>query len=475
MTEFKYKFFIEGTKKPRSNKKIIQIESSSSINNRNLSIGYNKDILEKIYNKNRIDPIIEDLLNISLATFYADLSSEREVLSKKKKIFKNKINFFSRNIELDIPVNNLELWNKNKYLLEKIISFITYDNIKFIFREIGPKDETKLVTKTTNYINSGEFDCISLFSGGLDSFAGSFYLEKNEYKPFYLCVSHHNIGKIVQELFEDLQIKEKSEIIRVCSNTNISEFTQFSRSFLYINFAFAFAYGFGLDKIFIPENGIISFQLFKKGRCPTRTVHPILLEYLNNFMPKLFDSSLKIKIINPFEFYTKGEVIKEISDSKKYLIPKTISCSHYSKYNDTKQCGMCLPCIIRRIALTSNKFVPDDDRKISKYGIEAFDINLINPKMEDYVDIEEIIKKNMPTKKYFRDAISMLFDIFELTHDIKNLPKVDLLREYPVLDNEKLLKMYQNFADEVIETIKFFKTNNNSLKNIYFQLSPKKP
>ena len=167
---------------------------------------------------------------------------------------------------------------------------------------------------------------------------------------------------------------------------------------------------------------------------------------------------LIIDVINPFNYLTKGEVVKLIENGKG--IAKTISCAHPSNFNDKKSqyCGMCMPCILRIIALISSGV--NSDKKISKGGINPFLIDLDNLNMEDNVP-----NWNIFTKNFYRDSIVNLLDLIKFADEIQSYSKENLLSKYYEFYDESLFKMYIRFSLEIIKTLNYFSSKNPSLKN----------
>jgi hypothetical protein len=64
---------------------------------------------------------------------------------------------------------------------------------------------------------------------------------------------------------------------------------------------------------------------------------------------------MPFKLINPYQFKTKGEMVGECSNKRllKKMVNTTVSCSHWKRKN--QQCGICVPCLIRRSSLLKGK------------------------------------------------------------------------------------------------------------------------
>ena len=85
----------------------------------------------------------------------------------------------------------------------------------------------------------------------------------------------------------------------------------------------------------------------------TRTTHPF---YLDTFKKILSGIGIINPISNPYQFYTKGEMMILCKNQQilKSCYEKTLSCSHPDNSRFIKgqkpgiHCGYCVPCIIRQ-------------------------------------------------------------------------------------------------------------------------------
>ncbi len=111
--------------------------------------------------------------------------------------------------------------------------------------------------------------------------------------------------------------------------------------------------------LLVPENGYISLNIpltySRLGTSSTRTTHPYYMDLLQNL---LYDLGLNIRIKNPYQFKTKGEMLIECRNLELLMknVPQTMSCSHpdlgrMRGESATQHCGTCLPCVIRRAAI----------------------------------------------------------------------------------------------------------------------------
>jgi len=112
----------------------------------------------------------------------------------------------------------------------------------------------------------------------------------------------------------------------------------------------------GVD-LMVPENGFISLNApltpRRIGTLSTRTAHPHFIESIQ----RLFDvADIPCRINNPYQFKTKGQMVDECQNRQLLadIVDSTVSCSHWKRSN--QQCGICVPCIIRRAAIHAAGF-----------------------------------------------------------------------------------------------------------------------
>jgi hypothetical protein len=81
---------------------------------------------------------------------------------------------WTRQIKLYIPVLEIDKWNENKELLDKMLSFLSGDIWTFEFRkrELSPKEE-KARSGMQRQKKKHKPKAICMLSGGLDSFIGA--------------------------------------------------------------------------------------------------------------------------------------------------------------------------------------------------------------------------------------------------------------------------------------------------------------
>lgn len=302
-----------------------------------------------------------DLFYLSLMIFYADRSVLRSLQPDG----------WTRHIEVYMPVANVGKWNANSDLLKRMLDFLTGDDWKFHFRDrvCITADEDKYKKGKYHFRRSTrkiDTDVFCMLSGGLDSFIGAIDLLSSNVKPIF--VGNYNGGKgvsvyqnrVIDALQKHFQVSPKRFYQFYAAPKSGKEDTTRSRSLLFFSHAILLASGMNKQvKLYIPENGVISMNIplteHRMGSLSTRTTHPYFMGLLQELLKSL---DLKITIVNPYQFKTKGEMMLECKDFEflKSNYPLTMSCSHpdlgrWKKEKESNHCGVCLPCTIRRAAI----------------------------------------------------------------------------------------------------------------------------
>ena len=299
---------------------------------------------------------VMDFLTIAMAVTAADTFVLR----------KDTANGWCRSFSITLPLCQPDIWQANKVHLEQILHFLSGDIWQFNFQAGGqlPPQPYKLSGRT-KLVDLRNKDCVCLFSGGLDSAIGVIDLLEQGYSP--VLVSHSYKGDklrqqaIIQQLNQNCYINQFSQFNAIAqphlNNGGATEITMRTRSLNFLAFAVVSAYALQevvqeeID-IFIPENGVISINApltpRRIGTLSTRTTHPYFIQELQ----KLFTSvNIPFALRNPYQFKTKGQMIAECANLPllQQIIPNTVSCSHWKRKN--QQCGVCVPCLIRRASL----------------------------------------------------------------------------------------------------------------------------
>lgn len=353
-------------------------------NCRCINVNNSKDFRYKFWDTKNVFPDFYqdealDMLYLSLFVFAAD----RLILRDSGE------DAWSRDIELHVPVLAYEKWDKLKNSVEDMLNFLTGDHWVIVFRARDYVNKENKARKRWERAkeHNNNVSKVCMFSGGLDSCIGAIdLLSLQENKGKILFVSHYGGGKGTKEYQDAL----KEEFIHfygvgveqfIQNHASViagEEDTTRSRSFMF--FAHAIAYASAMNKsieLIIPENGLISLNIplahTRLGSSSTRTTHPFYMKMLQDL---ILDLGLDIRIINPFQFKTKGEMILECKNREllQNILVNTMSCSHPDNGRNrgmkyTMHCGYCLPCTIRKSAILRGDLVDTSKYYDNSYGL----------------------------------------------------------------------------------------------------------
>jgi len=356
--------------------------------------------------KSEVHPTILDLYNIALVVYVWDLQTYRTGVGP-------------RYSSILMSVSDKPKWDNAKSHLEATLRFLTGDTFNFHFVQgKAPRAEFEFQEKSEN--------CVALLSGGLDSLAGVKWMMDGALKP--VLVSHPGMGLISDaqtRLVTSLRTIAGEQLpwhqIRATAKPGrelaSKEYTQFSRSFLYLTLGAIFALHLGVEQEFAFENGVLGLNIpLTQSRIysNTRTAHPQFLAMYQGLLNLLFDRSVIVE--NPFMVMTKGEVVKLLnSDGFRDLIKTTISCPNVTRLRwkgvqvgRTRHCGVCFPCVVRRAAVHYS-------------DLWNYDASYETDITSEYADIPE-------------EGRRMVFEMTDFGRQIKRLASVDeALYEFPQL------------------------------------------
>lgn len=292
-----------------------------------------------------------DFLTIALAVTAADTFVRRSDAEDG----------WARQLSLQIPLHAPARWQHLKNDLEHALHFLSGDIWSFEFQEGGyPPPVPYRRQDRFKLIQLRGLNCVSLFSGGLDSAIGAIDLLAQGRAP--LLVSHAYKGdkkhqdKIAQAFagrYSRFQINADPHL-----GMGATDITMRTRSLNFLAFAAVGACAVQAITrqeevdLFVPENGFISLNApltpRRTGTLSTRTTHPYFIDSIQ----RIFEAAnIPCRIINPYQFITKGQMTAGCQNRHLLaaIVDSTVSCSHWKRSN--QQCGVCVPCIIRRAAL----------------------------------------------------------------------------------------------------------------------------
>ena len=380
----------------------------------------------------KLNPLIYDFYTIALAVYIADLQNKKNPRTG------------CRTLSILLAVSDLNKWIAVKQKLEATLRFLSGDSFRFYFVQSS---------KPALPYDFEEKDrrVVSLFSGGLDSLSGVAWLLANGLEP--ILVSHaakntlfevqRTMAKKIEEIAgKEILFGQISARPKLGKHLSAKEYSEPCRSFLYLTLGMTFALELGVSRMFVFENGVMALNIpLTPSRIylSTRTTHPIFLRNYSELITAAFDAQISIE--NPFLTLTKAEAVAPIdSDGFLDLVKESCSCSTGGyRYlgistNEFPHCGICLPCIARRIALNSSRLWSVD----SKY---AFDI------CAKYDDIPE-------------DGKTLIHEILDFGHKLERCrTDNEAIEEFPQFlvedfDPVPFIAMYRR---QVVQTKQFLR------------------
>lgn len=301
-----------------------------------------------------VDSTALDFLSIALSVIAADTFVNREIFSA---------NGWAREFILDIPLAHPEVWQRVASEIEHALNFLSGDHWTLSFREGGMRPPTKeaMLRHYRSHIAIGSADCVCLFSGGLDSFIGARHLVDEGRTP--LLVSHSYRGdqsyqnQLAPNLGKTLP-RFAANANPVFSGLNKNDTTMRTRSLGFLAYGTVAANALMAKKpsaeaidLFVPENGFIALNapLTRRriGSHSTRTTHPSFLSQIQSVLDKV---GLNVRLQNRYRHMTKGEMLCKMLPNEDFsrAAVSTVSCGKWKR--KSKQCGHCVPCLIRRAA-----------------------------------------------------------------------------------------------------------------------------
>jgi len=309
-----------------------------------------------------------------------DRSEKRDVIGGDR---------WTREFDVIIPVSDPVLWNQAASVAQSALEFLTGDlwHLRFI-SYVEPllghpfRSHRRKFRKRSRMTG----DVVSLFSGGLDSLIGVInWLEDNPDSKIVLASTYDAMAenaksdqsRLLAYLKDEYPSRYQYFVARagVCNDGVDGNFR--SRSLAFIGNAILAASFVGAGApVLIPENGAIALNFpltpARAGSMSTRTVHPLFINLLNEFLQAL---GLQHIVENSYRLYTKGEMVQQCLNPvflhKVYA--DSVSCGkrgfdrkHWSDKH-AHGCGVCVPCIFRRAALLSAGYAEEG------YGHDVLD------------------------------------------------------------------------------------------------------
>lgn len=370
-----------------------------------------------------------DLLRVVAAIFAADLATPR-----------GEREGFVRDLELTIPVVNIHAFQRLSRDLSNLLYVVSDDNWRLTFTPAPGQPEGH--TTWPPAVDG----CTLLFSGGLDSLAAAIQLLEAG-TPLSLA-SHYTANAVIRGSQNELLRYLESTFGAGCAprlsaritgrdtagtpfpSSDAREPSQRTRSLMFLALAAISARRSGRRRVLmIAENGQMAIHLpltaARIGAFSTHTAHPEFVRDAQGFLSTLLDMPLSIE--NPFLYRTKAEVVARTAAAHRDAIPLSVSCWRSSR-QAYSHCGECVPCLIRRIALSANGLSYDEYER----DIFAEDITRLPPEDTGKVNLMELAEFVI---RFLDDNDGALVEAYP-----------ELMNQH--VDGDAAIAMYRRFARE---------------------------
>ena len=263
---------------------------------------------------------------------------------------------WTRSIQLEVAVREPDVWNAQARSLDTALQFLTGDiwELTFVPGGMAPPRARRQTGRCL------DGDCTCLLSGGVDSLVGAIDAVAAGRRP--VLVSHISQGdaerqrRFAKRLGANLS---HFQLNHAAKPPGKAERSQRARSIAFIAYGVLASsvlplYSRGdVVELLIPENGFISLNIpltpLRLGTLSTRTTHPLFIGQMQNILD---DLELNVRLSNPYQFKTKGEMLHECEDQSllRELAFDSTSCGRFMRFG-YQHCGRCFPCLVRRSAL----------------------------------------------------------------------------------------------------------------------------
>lgn len=260
---------------------------------------------------------------------------------------------WTRDIELHVAVNEPDFWNGQQGTINDALRFLTTD--RWVVTFTGNPTKLAVPKKAFKFAETS----ISLLSGGMDSLIGAVDLAAQKEKA--LLVSQvANGDRDRQKEFATALGLTHLQLTHGADLPGDNEPSTRSRSIVFIAYGVMAAtlldsYGAKGAILRTPENGFMSVNPpltdARLGGLSTRTTHPVFIHHIQTILDA---AGLRIELKNPYQFKTKGEMIKDClnQDFIKANAHKSTSCGRFVR-TQYRHCGRCVPCLVRRAAFAN--------------------------------------------------------------------------------------------------------------------------
>jgi hypothetical protein len=347
----------------------LGIEIGDSENDVHLQLG---SLTEKL--AARLPPECADLLEIAAYVYAVDQVVRRGGVRD--------VDYggrWRRRIRFEIPVRVPDLWSSPEVtnnLTDTLCELADDHPYEFRFRpHPAPPNLGKYLYDEVDPAGRDDCEEVVLFSGGIDSLAGAVQ-EILVGRRRVALVSHRSANQVysrqcdlvtaITDRVPESRLRPLHVPVVVNSGPAIDgEFTQRTRSFLYVAAGAVVARALGRSRVRFYENGVTSLNLPMSpqivGARASQTTNPRVLAGFSKLLSAVFRTAFRVD--NPFQWTTKAGVLRGLAAAGcADLCAQTVSCVE-TRHRTLQfpHCGKCSQCLDRRLAAIAAELTNDQD------------------------------------------------------------------------------------------------------------------
>jgi len=297
-------------------------------------------------------------------------------------------------------------WKDSTEYLQRLFDFLTDRYIEINFEEVKRGRDSELEEIRGKY-------GVSLFSGGADSYCGSWHLLDKNYN---VCLVHTSTSKkmqsIARRVFENFP-QDKSFLYEMSDQFiqgQTSPLYPQLRSTLFLMNSVPLMEKFDVSEVFIPENGFMMINPpVSELVVFTKATRPEVLF----FCQTIFSDYLRknISILSPFYKNTKSEILANYV--KRKGIDQTFSCFNYRWGKRKNMCGTCYGCNITRLSMLALSEKESENRyEANPFFLESTPSNeKSRNKLFQYSDFLDMCEKFVLERNLDPELIDLFDDI----------------------------------------------------------------
>lgn len=309
-----------------------------------------------------------------------------------------------KNICLIIPVFHVNIWKKNRDVLEQLIEWLLEEPVYLQFQPI----DVEVMFPSFYLPNYHE---VTLFLDDLNSIVG---VEKNNCSTspiasdYIRLINKGNEREKQEKLANFLRdnISDSGEIIALNSGiyNKVTKKSAAVSTCLLVSIAAAKTHFNGGSNIYVYQNSKVNWNVTIDSNILLKSTHSKTFKLLNDLYSGL---NLNLTIQTPIMHSPFHIVINEMPKEYKLQIKNTLDCVRIRRKGKTSialPCGICLPCLQRKIVLAASNNEVYDTLYEYDYGQKVTDLE----KEEDKQIFTENLQLLEATIDYLENNLSKL-------------------------------------------------------------------